>query len=198
MSKIAQCLALVFIGVGFVACATLSKETKMKSVSERKDVFQELEGEEIPRGSAGLIIKASLKTHLKGLYLIEWGRTYHGEENYPFLINIDGQAVTWWVNGNKETTRRFDAEGNFDPERGEGVKYILEKKIALAPGSHNVFFALPSEDYSKEVELNLEGSRSHILEFKPVYRTSNNFPRFTDGIKEFIVHLDDKILAPDH
>jgi hypothetical protein len=194
MKKAAHIILTAFLGILLVGCGT-SKEIKMKSVSERKNVFQELEGEEIPRGSVELIIKASLKTHLKGLYLFEGGRTYHGEGNYPFLINIDGQAVTWWAKGEKEVTPRFDSEGNYDPERGEGIKYILEKKIALAPGPHKFFFALPSEDYFKELEFDLEKSRSHVLEFKPVYRQSNNYPRFIDGVKEFIVYLDDKVLA---
>lgn len=98
-----------------------------------------------PKGFADLVIKASIKTHLESYYILESKESLHGKSGYSFVINIDGQAVTWKVDGQKDTVPPYDAKGKIstNPEAGEGVKYSLEKRVRLAACSHRIFFGIP-------------------------------------------------------
>jgi hypothetical protein len=40
-----------------------------------------------------LVIRASVKSHLKDFIYLSWRLSW--EPEYPFVLNIDGQAVTW-------------------------------------------------------------------------------------------------------
>lgn len=192
MKKNMKYIALLLMGAILAGCG-ISKEIKKIAQSERMDVFRELKpGEEIPQGFAGLSIKATLKTHVEGYYLFEFGETYHGKSEYPFLVKVDGQAILWKAQGHKEDTPLYDKKGNFDPERGEGVKYILEKRIMLTLGPHKVIFAMPPANYFQEMVLTLRENRLHTLEFKPVYKKGRHYSIFLKGIKEFEVYLDGK------
>ncbi|MBZ0155662.1 MAG: hypothetical protein K8I29_05530 [Alphaproteobacteria bacterium] len=124
-----------------------------------------------PQGVVEVMLKAEIKTHLKDHYLLEKAGTYHGEPRYPMLVNIDGQAATWEVEGKKESAPNYiDKSVKRNPERGEGMKYSLSKRIWLSPGSHRVFFGLPGDRVSKEVVITVEEGKPSVLEFKPVYR----------------------------
>ncbi|MCJ7786395.1 MAG: hypothetical protein MUP41_20885, partial [Desulfobacterales bacterium] len=102
------------------------KEISLRSQSERTDVFKQAqEGESIPGEFVELTITSSIKTHPEGFYLLESKRSLHGKAGYPFLINIDGQAATWKVDGQKESTPTYDENGKRSPEGGEGMKYNL-------------------------------------------------------------------------
>jgi hypothetical protein len=192
MRKIMKYIVLTVIWAVLASCSTVSKEIKTKAHGEKVDVFREVkEWEVVPQGFADLMIKASIKTHLEGHYLLELKKTFHGKPGYPFLINLGGQATTWKVDGQQEVMPDYDKKGRRNPERGEGMKYILEKRIRLKSGSHKIFFGLPSENYFKEIEITLKDRHQHILEFKPIYRTSRrNVPGFLSGVKEFEVFLD--------
>ena len=199
-------LVLSFITVIIlIGCGVTSKEIRAKTQSERTDVFREVKTEEaLPRGFADVVIKASLKTHLEGHYPIESKESQHGKPEYPFVLNIDGQAVIWKVVRQKESRPKYHEKGQAiaDPEAGEGMKYVLEKKIRLAAGSHRIFFGLPSDDYALEANLILKEGGPYILEFKPVYKSkkgrysmhkSERFKRvetFMKGIKKYELFLD--------
>jgi len=143
----------------------------MKSQSERTDIFREVSGEgPAPKGLVDLIIKASVKTHVEGYYFFEPEKTFHGQPDYPFLVNIDGQAVIWRAERRKETTPVYDGQGRRDLEGGEGIRYILNKRLRLSPGPHHLIFGLPGEDFLREVTLTLIGDEVQVIEFKPVYR----------------------------
>ena len=80
-----------------------------------------------------------------------------------------------------------------DPEAGEGIKYVLEKKIQLRAGTHKVFLGLPNEDYFKEFEIMLQEGKTYTLEFKPIYKYKTQptrIPSFKKGIKEYEVYLN--------
>jgi len=186
----------LMILVALMGCGTATKEIQMRSQSDRTGVFTEVnESNHANQGFATLTIKASIKTHLVGYYVLESRESVHGKPDYPFLINIDGQAETWTVEGKKESLPLYDKNGktSHDPDAGEGMKYVLDKKIRLRAVTHKVFFGLPADDYFKEVEITLKEGDSSILEFKPVYRYKtypHMIPTFMMGIKEYGVYLN--------
>ena len=174
------------------SCGATTKEIARMSQSERADVFTEIVSEgSAPTGYADMVIRASLKTPLAGYYPLESKETSHGKAVYPFLINIDGQAVLWQVEGRKHLLPKYvDGKTNRDPEAGEGMKYVLEKKIQLAAGSHKVFFGLPDEPYYTTVDICVKSARLYVLEFKPYYRYETfptRIPTFLKGVKKLEV-----------
>jgi len=191
MSVLAGVMSLILLG-----CAGTSQTIRQNAQSQRMDVFTEIKNDAgSERGFASLTIKATIKTHLEGYYVLESKESIHGKPGYPFLINIDGQAQVWTVDGQKESLPLYDKDGKTsrNPDAGEGVKYILKTKIQLSPGKHKVFLGVPADDYFKEVEITLKGGDSASLEFKPVYKYKTRptrIPTFKKGIKEYEVYLN--------
>jgi len=183
---------LLFLIITLLGCGAVSREITLRSQSDRTDVFKEAQGgEPIPREFADLTIKSSIKTHFEGHYLLESKRSLHGKAGYPFVINIDGQAATWKVDGQKENSPTYDQEGKRFPEGGEGMRYNLEKKILLQAGSHKIFFGLPEEKLSLQFELALKAGDSNVLEFRPVYQRRGKQPRhFFHGVSTCEVLLN--------
>lgn len=184
--------------LSLLACGTTTKEIQARTQSDKTGVFSETKGDEpIPKGFAGLTIRANIKTHVEGYYILESKETLHGKEKYPFVVNIDGQAARWEVVGIKDVRPAYDADGKTsrDPEAREGFKYNLEKKVLLSAGTHKVYFGLPEERYSTEVEISLKYGETGMLEFKPIYRTKKiptRIPTFLKGIDKYEVFLNDK------
>jgi len=179
--------------VAFAGCGIASREIKMKSRSERTDVFSEVKEGMPTKGFADLLIKVSIKTHLERYYLLESKGSLHGKQVFPFVVNVDGQTAIWEVEGEKEITPVRDERGRRTQEGGEGIRYILEKKIRLSAGSHKVFFALPGEGHSREFEVTLKEGEPHTLEIKPIYRIdSRKVKSFLNGITASEVFLDGK------
>lgn len=195
-------LLILFIaaltGLSVIGCGTTAKEIQTRSQSEKAGVFTEVKGGgAIPKDFVELIIKANIKTHLEGYYMLESKESKHGKQKYPFLFNIDGEAARWEVDGIKDVKPAYDVEGktSLDPEARDGYRYVLEKKIRLHAGSHKVFFGLPEDNYSSEVELSLKEGETSTLEFKPVYKTKKHpirIPTFIKGINKYEVFLNDK------
>lgn len=187
-------LKSVFIGIalliGLGGCGGAPKQIRAKSQSMVTDVFTEIRDQQPPpKETVDLTIKASIKTPPEGYYLLE--SSSHVKEGYPFLFNIDGQAVAWKVEGKSEITPRWDENGRIIPEGGQGIRYFLDKKIRLRPGSHHLFFGLPDEKYYTEVEISLKEGEPHTLEFQPSYVMGRKHHRsFFHGIKSYDVFLD--------
>lgn len=192
-------LSYLFVGVmvsTLLGCGLASKELKIKSQSERTDVFKEIKGDGPPsKGFVDLIIKASIKTHPEGYYLLESAGTFHGQPDYPFLITIDGQAQVWKVDGQKEITS-YEDQGKPDPERGEGMKYVLNKRLRLGSGPHQIIFGLPGEDYYMNFNLTLDDGDVQVLEFKPIYRPrrGKSTPSFINGFDRGEIFLNGNII----
>lgn len=170
MKIVVKVLGLLgLIGV-LAGCGLAAKEILLKSQSEKTDVFIEVLEEGIPaKRFADLIITTSVKTHLEGYYFLDPDKTFHGREGYPVLINIDGQAITWKLKGQKEILPQ--EKGNPNSEEGEGMRYTLNQRIRLAPGRHKIFFGLPGEKVYKEIDLIFSEGSVNVLEFKPSYRS---------------------------
>jgi hypothetical protein len=189
---------MIFIAIGIilVGCGAATKEIARMSQSAKTDVFTEVPAEgTVPAGFGYLIIKASIKTPLEGYYTLESKESMHGKPGYPFLLNIDSQAVLWKVDGRKEAIPRYDEKGKTsrDPDAGVGMKYTLEKRVGLIAGVHKVFFALPDDDYFIEADVTVKEGEQAVLEFKPVYKYKTfptRIPTFLKGIKQYEVYLN--------
>ena len=116
--------------------------------------------------------------------MLESGNSPHGGPFYRFVLNIDGQAVTWEVKGVRENSPIV--KGRHFPEEGEGMRYGLEKKIRLRAGAYSIFFGVPEENYTKTVTVNLQEGKSYTLEFQPIYpRYKQGHPAFRQGFLGF-------------
>jgi hypothetical protein len=190
------CAAL--LAIALAGCGTTSKEIHSKSQSQRTDVFVEIKsGETLPKGFAKLLMKANIKTPLAGYYISESKASLHGKPGYPFLVNIDGQAVLWKVDGVTESRPAYDNDSktSHDPEAKEGMKYVLEKSVRLRAGQHRIFLGLPEENYSTSVDIVLKDGEEALLEYKPIYRYKTfpvRMPTFLKGIDRYEVFLNGK------
>jgi hypothetical protein len=190
MRRMLAFLFVMTVGTVLAGCMTTSQFMKAKSKSARTDVFSEIDGEEaIPKGYAVLEIKATIKTHTEGFYFLESKDSLHGKKGYPFVLNIDGQAVVWKDDGEEEIVPPYREKGGRDPEGGTGVRYRIHKKIRLAAGFHRVFFGLPGEGYHREFDVALEEGRTYSLALEPIYKPGNvrhlRERRFVNGIEEY-------------
>jgi hypothetical protein len=184
-------LSLVFL-VSLTECVGGIKQPEEQAVKGmRTDIFSEVKGKQPPPpGKVDLTIKASVKAPTHKEFLFESTTPPPTEGGYPFELNIDGQEMVWKVEGNLEKTPISNERGR-TPEGGEGFRYILDKKIRLAPGAHHVVFGVPSDDYYTEIKVFLKEGESHILEFQPIYsRDERGYQTFYRGITRTRVFLD--------
>ena len=191
MKRMIRYRLLAVVGLALAGCASNASRAELikdRSESNRKDVFIEVnEKGVVPKAYADLVIEASIKTHAEGYYLFEPRDSLHGKPDYPFLLNIDGQAVIWKIDGREETAPRYTPSGEKNPEGGTGIKYLLRKKVRLAPGSHRVSSGLPGESYISEFAITLKEERTYVLAFEPVYRWQGKKRSllFTGGLKRY-------------
>lgn len=197
--KISFLAVLAFMLSGMVlGCGTKTSEIVRLSQSQRSDVFTEISiSGEVPAGSADLIIRANIKTHAEGYYAFESKDSLHGRPGYPFLVNIDGQAVTWKVGGVKDVKPKYDKDGktSLDPEAGEGVLYQLEKTLRLKVGAYKIYFSLPEDPYLLDAEITVRDGAQHVMELKPIYSyktVPTRIETFLKGISRYEVYLDGK------
>lgn len=194
-SRIAINMIVVALGL-MAGCGATAKMITAKSQSGRTDVFTEVTDTGArPQGFADMIVKANIKTHEAGYYLGESGKSLHGKPGYPFVLNIDGQAAVWKVDGRKDAKPAHDDQGKTskDPEARAGIKYTLEKKLRLRPGAHKVYFGLPEEDHWEEADITLRDGEEAVLEFKPVYRYKTQptrIPTFLEGINKYEIYVN--------
>ena len=198
MNKTFILLFSVLLMAVFSGCGTALKEINAKSLSTRTGIFVEAEGDEpVGAGYSVLDITVSVKTALAGHYLLESKRSLSGKPGLPFIFNIDGQGVIWRIDGQKEVTKAYDEKGMRIPDGGEGMRYVLHKKIRLAPGLHRVFFGYPADECSREFDILLTEGISG-LDFKPLYRRDDNRPRsFLDGLSDFEVIYNGDLIPRD-
>lgn len=193
MKKLLSILLALFL---FGCHPSVYREISDKSISQRTDVFRGISNEsDVPAGLDGLVIKAEIKTHLEGFYILESKKSLHGKPKYPIVINIDGQVVTWEMPGIREDTPMYDDQGRVIPEGGKGMRYRIEKWIALAPGRHKLAIILPGDDYIKDMEITLLAGTHNTLEFKPIYAPGGigHHRNFLHGIKNLDVILNGQV-----
>ena len=186
MKKIMHWALVVAFLIMAANCGAAREQILTQSLTELDGVFQEVTNTDgPPPGFADVVLKASLKTHLSGEgTLLESGDSPHGGPVYRFVLNIDGQAVTWKVPGQRENLPVVSDRHSQD--EGDGMKYALEKKIRLRAGTHRIFLGVSEEDYTKTVNVNLQEGKSYTLEFQPIYpRYKQGHPAFRLGFLGF-------------
>ena len=191
MKKIMHSALVVALLILVVNCGAAREQIGTKSLTDREGVFQEVTtADGPPPGFADVVLRASLKTHLSGEgTLLESGDSPHGGPFYSFVLNIDGQAVTWKVPGQRENIPVL--RDRHSKEEGDGMKYGLEKRIRLRAGTHRIFFGVSEEDYSKTATVNLQEGKSYTLEFYPVYqRFKRGHPASRLGLLGFNATMD--------
>jgi hypothetical protein len=169
MKNMVHLILTLSLAVILTNCGAAREQIRTQSITEREGVFQEVTTTDgPPPGFADVAVKASFKTHLSGEGpLLESPNSPHGGPFYHFMVNIDGQAVTWEVKGVRENSPIVN--GRHFPEEGEGMRYVLEKKIRLHAGAYSIFFGVPEEDYSETMTVNLQEGKSYNLGFYPIY-----------------------------
>jgi hypothetical protein len=191
MRRTAVLLVVSVAGVLLAGCVTTSQFMTARSQGARSDVFEEVgEKDTVSREYVLLEIRASIKTHTEGFYHLESRDSLHGKKGYPFVLNIDGQAVVWKVDGQEDTIPIHFEKGGRNPEGGTGVRYEIRKIIRLAAGAHRVFFGLPAEDYYREFDVMLTAGRTYALTFVPVYKQRIPNLQRIPGIRRFTNGFD--------
>ena len=197
MKRYTVYVSVILLIVVLSGCGAAARTIAARSISERSDVFTEVaENEATPPGYSDVLITANIKTHIDGYYPGDSKASAHGKQGYPFLFNIDGQAALWKAEGKKhELPEYVDGKTSKDPEAGEGIKYVLNKRIRLHPGSHKVFFGLPEEDYYREVVIKIQEGETLSLDFKPQYLYKTyplRIPTYLKGVSHYDILISGK------
>ena len=199
MNKTTAILCSVLLVGLFSGCGSPLKEIITKSQSTRSDIFVEIKNDEaIPTGYSDVIIKVSVKTPPPGFYLCESNDSLSVKPELPFIFNIDEQAVIWKINGQLEITSIYNKKRRRIPDGGEGIRYVLHKKIRLKLGPHKVFFGFPKSECIREFDILLTKGISR-LDIKPVYRLDRldrqRSRSFLNGLIDFEVFHSDNIIS---
>jgi hypothetical protein len=195
MKRLTVTILVVLMLASLLGCGIAAKTIAARSISERSDVFTEVSvNDVVPSGYVDVLIRADIKRPLEGSSSGESKTSSHGKETYPFLINIDGQAALWRAEGkDHELPRYVDGITSRDPEAGSGMKYVLEKRVRLASGTHTVFFGLPEESYYTVADITAASGSANVLVFKPRYwhkHLAIRIPTFLKGISTYEVYVD--------
>ena len=170
-------------------------------INTRTDVFQEVSPEgKISQGYAELNISSSLKTHKAGKYpLDEMIGNKKGTSDYALLINIDGQVAN--IKGILKE-ENIESHFSYNPESGEGIRYIFSDNFQIKAGRHRLVVAIPEDCINIEKEVTLSEGMVNVIKLVPVYndksieRTrsellSDCYPK---QIKRFDLLLNGKLL----
>lgn len=169
----------------FPGCATGTRVISSPAAS-RSDVFREVpDTEPLPVGAADIEIMVSVKTPYAAHFLFGSRDIPYGTEEYPFLLNIDGQAIEWKVAGIEDTKPVRLEDGSRAQEGGKGILYVLKKKIRISPGSHAVFFSLPAEVVSTTMDIMVKEKGIYSLVLQPIYGRGRRDLKgnFTRGVR---------------
>jgi hypothetical protein len=192
----------ILLAITLAGCATniAVKEQIQQKAVEQAFVFKEIKDGTVIDGFSALIIQATMKTPKEGFYLLEFKSALRGKPEYPFVFNIGGQGVTWLAKGMPDIQHEL-VDGKRNPEGGEGVKYVLEKRIMLKPGTYKIYVGLTEENLQKEVDVTLSEGKTSVLKFMPLYftgRYNRNTGSFFRGLGDFEVFFDGKKISPAH
>lgn len=174
MKSATMLMTIIITIAALTGCAGTPRVIESKLSERAKGVFNEWkENDTLMPGESVLSINVSFKTHADDIsyFYLESKKNPHGKPSYRVLVNIDGQPVVWTIQGARESKPVYNEAGKRipDPEAGDGVLYILDKKLLISPGKHRVFFSLPDDGYFKDFEIYVQKGDENYLELKPVY-----------------------------
>ena len=190
MKKVMYSALVVGLLILVANCGAALEQIRTQSKTLCEGIFCEVNTPDgPPPGYADVVIKASLKTPLPGEYRLESGSSPHGGPFYHFTVNVDGQAVTWKVPGQRENLPVV--KGQDSPDEGDGMRYTLEKKIRLRAGPHQIFLGVREKNTAKTMIVDLREGASSTLEFRPIYpRYKHGHPAFRLGFLGFNAVFD--------
>lgn len=176
--------AALLAGLLISGCANNRELIATSSLSIRNDVYSETSSAEVESGKAVADINFSVKrnaSRFAGIYF------KHSKPSYRVQLNIDGQTISLEAEPVLEEKSPIDSN---IPESGTGWKYQFNKRIALAPGKHQLTIALPVDDVICERELDVRSGFNTITVI-PVYNYRSLRPyqgqNFTAGVKDLEV-----------
>jgi hypothetical protein len=157
--------AVLLMGTMLAGCAGNAEIVKRAESSLREDVGKIISTAKPPEKSfADLTIRASLKTHLAGIFPLR--EDLHGTADYQLLVNMDGQPLKFSGNCFAEDT---SSPSNRNPEAGMGTRCRFQSHVRVKAGSHRIIVALPYDKVAVEREITLEDSTDNLLEVTPTY-----------------------------
>jgi hypothetical protein len=185
-------------GMVLAGCAGNGELLKRAEIPERSNIYTVISPAILPeQGSADLTIRASVKTHSAGQFLL--GKDPHGTTDYVLLVNIDGEPLR--IPGAPAIEEGFsDAERH--PEAGDGTRYLFRAHLRLKAGSHRVIVALPEDRVAIQRDILLDERTDSLLEVSPSYYSdrrqtgpgSAGATSFREGISGLELMLNGKAL----
>ena len=85
-----------------------------------------------------------------------------------------------------------------NPEAGNRIKYVLEKKVRLATGAHKVFFGLPVDQSYTVADITVASGNTYVLECRPKYwhkRLPTRILTFVKGINHYDIIINSNPIA---
>ncbi len=189
-------LFLFVIALALVGCATFDAARLEQKKGEQGTCFVETENKEsvIAKDDSELLVTLALKIPKDDPFLLRTRTPRSSAREYPVVFNIDGQGAEWWAECRADK-QPASINGARNPERGEGFKCTLIKRVRLRPGPHAIYVGLLEEQFEKEIRVDLTPGWCNQLHLKPVYRRHRTLgPIFTRGIVDFDVWLNDRRL----
>lgn len=197
MKKIFISMVVLLVGLLMTGCAGMQQKTHSHDSKVAGDTFVEASGEALPAGFGDLVIRTAIKTHPEGFYPMESASSHHGTDHYPFTVTVGAQSATWSVTGVQSDTPKYAPDGSTpnDPEAGPGMRYALDKRLRLKPGTYDMRLDLPDDNVTSIAKVTIQDGKSVIIEFKPVYRNKTFpvlMPSYRKGINSLEVYIDGK------
>lgn len=174
---------------GFVisGCANNRELIVSSSHSTRNDVFSEVSGSENQSGKAIADIMFSVKSNSSRFAEMN---IKHSDPPYRVHVTIDGQTTI--IEAEPVMEQVSSADSNV-PESGTGWKYKFSKRIALAPGKHELTIAIPVDDVIVKQEITLRAGVNTVTVI-PIYKKKMLRPykgqNFTAGVKTLKVMVN--------
>jgi hypothetical protein len=84
-------------------CARPVRQTADIVRSDSMNVFSEAKDGMPETRKVDIVVSLSLKTHLRGFYFLESGKSLHGKPGYPLVFTVDGQSIVWQEEGPART-----------------------------------------------------------------------------------------------
>lgn len=176
MQRVMSILSLLLITAVFTGCY---KQIPREAVTPVEIKVVALDAAVPLDEEADIIVTTHTK---KASYLLS-PRT--AESPYTFYLMIDGKGLKEILKGVQEV------ESDMNTEKGEGIHYVLKKRIRLKPGWHEIVLR-PEDKSSVKVKVEIGSGKVYSLRFEPLYgpRKFGLRKTFQQGLVDYEVYMD--------